>query len=63
MHAVDAWIRYIERFGTTEVTVQRLINHGYSYREIIHLLDHAVTHDEPINTASFFGTPMDQMEY
>ena len=61
MHAVDAWVRYIERFGATEITVQRLINSGFSYMEIVRLLDQALTDDEPINTSSLFGGMMEQM--
>jgi hypothetical protein len=52
--AVDAWIRYIELFGTTEVTVQKLINHGYDYPDIVRLLEQAVNDKQPVNAEALF---------
>lgn len=54
MQAVDAWIRYIEQFGTTEITVQRLVNHGYDYPDITRLLEQAVYNNQPIDAKSLF---------
>ncbi|MDX1296327.1 MAG: hypothetical protein R3302_08665, partial [Sulfurimonadaceae bacterium] len=54
MQAVDAWIRYIELFGSTEITVQKLINHGYDYSDIIQLLEQAVNDNAPIDAEMLF---------
>lgn len=53
MHAVDAWIRYIEHFGSTDVSVQKLINCGYEYREIIRIFENALQDNEPLNEELF----------
>lgn len=53
MHAVDAWIRYIEHFGSTDVSVQKLINYGYEYREIIRLFENALEKNVPLKEESF----------
>lgn len=49
MHAVDAWIKYIERFGNTGISVQKLVNHGYQYHEIIRLFEGALEENEPLS--------------
>jgi len=48
MQAVNAWIRYLERFGTSEVTVQKLVNMGFDYPEITRMLEEAVASGLPL---------------
>jgi hypothetical protein len=47
-HAVDALVRYIEYFGDREFSLQKLLECGYTYREIIEMIDNAIAEHRPI---------------
>lgn len=46
--AVDALIRYIEHFGESNLTVQHLLDCGYTYKSIVELFDNAVVNNRPV---------------
>jgi len=46
--AVNVWVKYIERFPQTDVTLQTLLNAGFSYEEMIKTLETSLAQEAPL---------------
>ncbi len=54
--AVDMWIRYVEKFGATRVTVQRLINRGFDYAAITAIFKEAIAAGQPLDAEALLDS-------
>lgn len=46
--AVEMWVTYLDHFPYSNITVQTLLNLGYSYAELITLFQESIRRNEPI---------------
>ena len=46
--AVNVWVKYIERFPQTDVTLQTLLNAGFTYEEMIKTLEASLAGEVPL---------------
>jgi hypothetical protein len=53
--AVDKWVSYLEHFPHSDITVQALLNLGYSYEELITLFEECIRNNEPLTLQTLAG--------
>jgi hypothetical protein len=53
--AVDMWVSYLEQFPHSDVTIQTLLNLGYSYAELITLFKECIRNNEPLSLQTLAG--------
>ena len=46
-HVIDMWVAYLEQFPHSDITIQALLNNGYSYDDIITLFKQSLQNGNP----------------